>query len=206
MCHGQYHSYTALMPKLWSDTIEAHRRAVREAALDTTAALVARSGLRSVTMGRIAEQAGIGRATLYKYFPDVDAILRAWHERQLTDHLGHLEHVRDGTSDPRTRLDAVLAAYAHMSHHGRAAHDAELSAALHGDEQVARAERRLLDLIEALLAEAMEVGDVRNDVPAAELAAYCVHALGAAGTLRTRQAIERLVAVTLAGLRSRPSP
>ena len=193
------------MPKLWSDTIEAHRRAVREAALDATAALVAGSGLRSVTMGRIAEQTGIGRATLYKYFPDVDAILRAWHERQLTDHLGHLEQVRDGTSDPRTRLDAVLTAYAHISHHGRAAHDTELGSVLHEDEQVARAERRLLDMIEALLAEAMEAGDVRKDVPAAELAAYCVHALAAAGTMRSPQAIGRLVGVTVAGLRSRPS-
>jgi AcrR family transcriptional regulator len=48
----------------------------RKAILDTTAALVAEGGLLSVTMSRIAEEAGIGRATLYKYFPDVEAILR----------------------------------------------------------------------------------------------------------------------------------
>ena len=63
------------MPKLWNETIEAHRRAVHEAILNTTAALVAEHGLRSVTMSQIAEEAGIGRATLYKYFSDVDAIL-----------------------------------------------------------------------------------------------------------------------------------
>lgn len=34
-----------------------------------------------MTMSRIAEEIGIGRATLYKYFPDVEAILLAWHER-----------------------------------------------------------------------------------------------------------------------------
>ena len=75
------------MPKLWNETIDAHRRAVRDATLNTTAALVAEHGLLSVTMSQIAEQTGIGRATLYKYFPDVEAILFAWHERQVSGHL-----------------------------------------------------------------------------------------------------------------------
>ena len=65
------------MPKLWNVTIEAHRREVRDATLDTTVALVAEHGLRAVTMSQIAEETGIGRATLYKYFPNVEAILFA---------------------------------------------------------------------------------------------------------------------------------
>jgi len=73
----------SLVPKLWNETIEEHRREVREAILDTTVALVAEHGLLSVTMSQIAEETGIGRATLYKYFPDVEAILLAWHERQI---------------------------------------------------------------------------------------------------------------------------
>jgi AcrR family transcriptional regulator len=67
------------VPKLWNETIEEHRRAVRDAVLKTTAALVTEQGLRGVTMSRIAEDSGIGRATLYKYFPDVESILAAWH-------------------------------------------------------------------------------------------------------------------------------
>ena len=81
---GHYWDMLSTMPKLWNETIEAHRREVRDAILDTTAALVAEHGLRSVTMSQIAEKTGIGRATLYKYFPDVEAILPAWHERQIT--------------------------------------------------------------------------------------------------------------------------
>jgi len=65
------------VPKLWTVTIEEHRRAVRDATLDTTAALVAERGLASVPMSQIAAETGIGRATLYKYFPDVEAILAA---------------------------------------------------------------------------------------------------------------------------------
>jgi len=78
------------VPRLWNDTIETHRAAVREATLDTTAALVAEHGLRSVTMSQIAQETGIARATLYKYFSDVEAILLAWHERQITGHLEQL--------------------------------------------------------------------------------------------------------------------
>src|SRR5262245_17985636 len=86
-CLDREGSYTEGVPRLWNDTIDAHRRAVRDATIDTTAALVAKHGLRAVTMAQIAEETGIGRATLYKYFPDVESILLAWHERQIAAHL-----------------------------------------------------------------------------------------------------------------------
>ena len=50
------------MPRLWTETIEEHRRAVHDATLDTTAALAREHGLASVTMSQIAAAAGIGRA------------------------------------------------------------------------------------------------------------------------------------------------
>src|SRR5919106_1396870 len=71
------------VPKLWSKTIEDHRKDVREAIAGSTVALVAAHGLRSVTMAQIASETGIGRATLYKYFPDVESILHEWHDRQI---------------------------------------------------------------------------------------------------------------------------
>src|SRR5215204_726397 len=101
-----------IVPKLWTETIETHRREVREAILDTTAALVAEHGLLGVTMSQIAEETGIGRATLYKYFPDVEAILLAWHDRQITAHLAQLTEIRDQGGDAGERLEAVLEAYA----------------------------------------------------------------------------------------------
>src|SRR5256885_17124749 len=104
------------MPKLWNETIAAHRRAVRDAILDTTAALVAEHGLASVTMSQIAEQTGIGRATLYKYFPDVEAILVAWHERQIHAHLQQLASIGAGVADPRGPLEPALPAYAALQH------------------------------------------------------------------------------------------
>ncbi len=187
------------MPKLWDQTIDAHRRAVRDATLDTAAALVAEHGLRSVTMSRIAQETGIGRATLYKHFPDAEAILAAWHERKVRGHLQQLGAVRDRGGDPAQRLQAMLETYALIQHEH---HDSELGLLLHRGEHVARAQRHLLDLIAGLLAEGAACGELRDDVAPDELASYCLHALGAAGSLPSKAAVRRLVTVTLAGLRA----
>jgi len=194
-------TYTERVPKLWNETIEEHRHAVREATLDTTAALVAEHGLRSVTMSRIAEETGIGRATLYKYFPDVDAVLLAWHEREVGDHLAQLATVRDEAGDAGERLEAVLETYALIRHGSHRHHDTELMTFLHRDDHVARAQQHLGDLIRDLLTDAAKTGIVRNDVAPDELASYCLHALTAAASLPSKAAVHRLVRLILAGLR-----
>jgi AcrR family transcriptional regulator len=189
------------VPKLWTETIETHRREVRDAILDTAAALVAKHGLLGVTMSQIAEETGIGRATLYKYFPDVESILRAWHHRQISGHVARLAEVRDQAGGPRQRLEAVLEAYALLSRHSPGHHEADFAALVHRDEQVARAQHQVHAMIRNLLTEAGKNGDVRGDVSPDELASYCVHALAGAGTQRSKAAVRRLVSVTLAGLR-----
>ena len=189
------------MPKLWNETIEEHRREVREAILATTVALVAEHGLLSVRMSQIAEETGIGRATLYKYFPDVEAILLAWHEHQINGHLEYLAKVRDRAGKAGERLEAVLEAYALISHDSRGHHDTELAALMHRGGQVARAERQLRRMIRELMTEGQKTGDVRADVTPDELVGYCLHALTAASSLPSKAAVRRLVKVTLAGLR-----
>ena len=191
------------MPKLWKETIESHRREVHDAILDTTAELAAEHGLLSVTMSQIAERTGIGRATLYKYFPDVQMILHAWHERQIAAHLDQLAEARDQAGTPGQRLDAMLATYARIQHErARRHHNAELGAFLHQDTRIAEPRRQLHDLVRTTLAEAVAAGHIRDDIPPGELVTYCLHALDAAAELRSKAAINRLVAVTLAGLRA----
>ncbi|MEV0197130.1 TetR/AcrR family transcriptional regulator [Nonomuraea sp. NPDC050691] len=188
------------MPRLWNETIEAHRRDVRDAILNHTSALVVEHGLRSVTMSQIAEKTGIGRATLYKYFPDVEAILLARHERQIAAHLEHLAGVRDRAGDAEARLRAVLEAYALITHRSRGHGDNSLVAFLHRDERVARAQRQLHDMIRDLVAEGAGSGAFRDDVAPEELATYCLHAVSAAGELPSADATRRLVTVILTGL------
>lgn len=186
------------MPKLWHDTISAHRDAVRSATLDTAADLVARHGLRAVTMSQIAEETGIGRATLYKYFPDIEAILVAWHERQIGGHLARLAEIRDRAGTPWQRLVVVLEAYAGFQHEHHGSHVATLE---HGADHVARVREHLVTFVGDLVREGAAAGEVRADVAPGELARYCLAALDAAADLASKAAVQRLIEVTTSGLR-----
>lgn len=193
------------MPKLWSDTIEAHRRTVDDAILEAAWSLVVERGLLAVTMSAIAEKTGIGRATLYKHFPDVETILRAHHQRHVTAHLAQLTALRDQVGDPGDRLRSVLEAYALTCHHRQSHGTDELSALVHRGEQVAHAQEGLLRLLEEVLADAATAGHLRRDMAPNELAQYCLHALSAAGSLPSEAAAQRLVHVVFAGLAPQPT-
>jgi AcrR family transcriptional regulator len=181
--------------------VETHRHEVREAILDATGSLVQSRGLLAVTMSDIAEATGIGRATLYKYFPDVETILSAWHQRHVEAHLAELRRIQQRTADPVARLQAVLRRYADICRKRRRYGDDELAAVLHRSAEVRKLQRQLLDLISGLTGDAAEAGAVRQDVPAEELANYCVHALAAAGNSSTT-AIDRLLEVVWTGITS----
>lgn len=172
--------------------------------MDTAAALVAERGLRSVTMSQIAEETGIGRATLYKYFADVESILHEWHERQINSHLKQLADARDRAADARGRLESVLAAYAVTSHESRQHHDTELAALMHREGHVAEAEQQLRRMMRDLIVDAQKSGDVRDDISPDELVSYCLYALTAASSLPSKAAVRRLVSLTVSGLRSHP--
>src|SRR5262245_7456970 len=108
--------------------------------MDTTAALVAEHGLTGVTMAQIAQATGIGGATLYKYCPDVEALMLAWHERQVTGHLHELAAVRDRAGDTGQALRAVLLTYALIQHEH---HGHDLAALLHRGAHMVHAREHL---------------------------------------------------------------
>ena len=221
--------YDARVPKLWDSTVEQHRHTVHAAILDATAALIAEHGL-AVNMSQIAAHVGIGRATLYKYFPDVgsilaawhvrfhlwvyrvrpdvQAIVAAWHERQVTAHLDQLTGVAAEDRDPGERLRAVLAVYLQLSstgmHAGHDGHDrgpaAQVAMALHRASHMPAAHQRLHELVTSVVAGAADAGVARTDVPPAELATFCLHALAAASSLSSPDGRERLLEVTWTGL------
>jgi AcrR family transcriptional regulator len=191
------------VPKLWRDTIGEHREQVRDSILDAAEQLAVTHGPLSLTMSQVAETSGIGRATLYKYFPDIEAVLQAWHERHVQSHLQRMSRIAEGRGDAYERLEGVLAEYAvalQRSRHG------DLGAALHRHHGKDDAQRLLTDLLERLIAEAARDHRVRGDVPARELAVYCVHALAASRHARGPSSVRRLVDVTLAGLAGPAAP
>jgi AcrR family transcriptional regulator len=185
------------MPRLWSDSIASHRREVTDAVLDAAGRLVAERGPAAVTMAQIAADAGIGRATLYKYFPSIDAVLAAWHRREVAGHLAALRTVRDRHAGKPDALEALLAAYGRIVRESRPTR----APVLHADEHVARARAHLLDVVAETLEEGAAAGLVREDVAARELAAFCLHAMDAASELPSAAAVTRVLRVTLDAVR-----
>ena len=191
------------MPKLWNETIAAHRETVREAILDTTWRLVGEHGLAGVTMSQVAEQVGISRATLYKYFPDAEAIVLAWHDRQVGEHLRQLAAISEQhAADPAGRLRAVLTGYAFMSRY-RGGHPGDLASFLHRGTRLDAPQQQLLALVTEVLADAASAGVVRDDMAAEQLASYALHALAAAADLPDEAAVHGLVDLVVDGLRAR---
>jgi AcrR family transcriptional regulator len=190
------------VPTRWDETVDGHRRAVQDAVLDAAWSLVEERGLLAVTMSDIAERAGIGRATLYRHFADVPAVLQQWHARQVAEHLAELSEVA-GTGPAEGRLEAVLLTWARIARQ-RGRRDVDLVAALHPEPDGAHREpahHRLQALVAGLVAEGAAGGHVRGDVPADELAAWCLGALTAAAQSSSDAAVRRLVSVTVDGLR-----
>jgi len=193
--------YALGVPKLWTATIDEHREKVRDAILDAAATLINEQGLLSLTMSQIAERAEIGRATLYKYFPDAESILLAWHEQQVGGHLSQLAQLAEKPGAPLDRLHAVLAAYADIARDSHGHNDASIASFLHKGDHISRAEHALKHLVSDLIALAVEDGTVRSDMDPNELTNYCLHALNAAAG-QSHAAARRLVDVTLVGLRT----
>jgi hypothetical protein len=128
----------------------------------------------------------------------VEAILVAWHERQIAGHLAQLADVRDRAEHAGARLKAVLEAYALIVHEH---HGSDLAALLHRGAHVARAQQQLRDFLRDQLQEGAASDQVRDDVAPEELASYCLHAVAAARHLPSKAAVRRLVGVVLAGLK-----
>ena len=193
------------MPRIWAETIDGHRRQVNDAILDATAELIAEQGALSVTMSAIAERAGIGRATLYKYFPDVQSILVAWHTRDFAEHVHRIKALSE--ADDVTLDDvAKFVCAQRRSHPHRKGRDilGTLAHTLAGGEGilVGTIEREILTVLTELLARLVDRQEVRDDQDPELLAKWLLHAAHAPGDLDDR-AVSQLVVDSLAPKPSR---
>lgn len=196
--HGVYardKAYLRGVPKLWKDTVEEHRRDVRAAILDAAWILATQRGVRGVTMALVAEHAGISRATLYKYFRGVDAILLAGHTEHVREHLATLENALSSAATPRDGLERLIDQYAEIAFH-RARHGTpDTSALVHTGDRHDQNTLAVERLFTRAAAAAQDAGEVRSDVTAKLLGAYCLHAAEAAATLPARGDVTRLASV-----------
>lgn len=110
----------------WSSTLDEHRSAQRDHILDAALDLLSERGVAGVTMSALAERAAVSRPTLYRYFPDIDAVLLAWVSREIDRSVAVLVERAVAVDDPVARLELLiseqLATFASQDHRLSAEH------------------------------------------------------------------------------------
>jgi AcrR family transcriptional regulator len=77
---------------------------IRRRILDAVVSLAASTGMRKLAMDEVARHAGVGRATLYKYFPGRDTLVAAVVESELETLLAEVQTVAGRYTEPEQRL------------------------------------------------------------------------------------------------------
>jgi AcrR family transcriptional regulator len=81
---------------------------VPEAILDATGRLLERYGYKKMTIDDIAQEAGIGKGTIYSYFPSKQEIALSWTERANGILINELNVIADGDDSPEDKLRNIL--------------------------------------------------------------------------------------------------
>jgi AcrR family transcriptional regulator len=71
------------VPKISAATLQEHRAETIDKLLDSWGDLVMEKGFDAVTLADVAAQVGLARTAIYNYFPDREALLFAWTDREV---------------------------------------------------------------------------------------------------------------------------
>lgn len=99
-----------MTPTVWEDSLTEHKRRQRAHILRVAADLIGEQGAANVAMSTLARRAGVARATLYNYFPDIERVLAAVVAEQAARFRTDLDHQLATAPDPARRLHRYLLA------------------------------------------------------------------------------------------------
>jgi AcrR family transcriptional regulator len=95
----------------WAEVLDEHRARQRRQIMTVALELVSERGLAGVSMSALAQRAGISRATLYHYFPDLEQVLLAWVGEEVDAFVAELARELSGLDDPVARLRRIIDAH-----------------------------------------------------------------------------------------------
>lgn len=99
-----------MAPTIWDESLTSHKQRQREHILRAAAQLVSERGAADIAMSVLARRAGVARATLYNYFPDVERVLSALVADQAARFRTELDRQLAEATDPSGRLHRYLLA------------------------------------------------------------------------------------------------
>jgi AcrR family transcriptional regulator len=204
------------MPQIWAESIEQHKRQTVARIIDATVGLVAGNGLSATSMSQVAERAGIGRATLYSYFPDVEHILLAWHEQEVDRYRESLSRELARQSDTpgalRIIITRLIEGFTGGHDHALDASRVELGAlSPEIKRQMAGASTKLATLLDEVLEQGIRTGQLRPDLNVELTTTLIMRTASAAreqlehGQGNAKQLADAALALLLGGIQTPPN-
>ena len=138
----------------------------RERILQAAAEVFADRGL-DATLHDVAERAEVGVGTVYRRFPDKEALIEALFEDKVNRLIEFAEQA-GAQPDPWKALIEFLEAIGEQQAKDRGLHEV-LHGSGYGQDRVAAARNRMMPLITHILGRAQEQGSARPDVVPADL-------------------------------------
>lgn len=153
----------------------------RDALLEAAAKRFGRYGPRKTTMEEVARSAGLSRATVYKHFPNKDALYRALLDRITDEFVAEVEACIGEGGGPRETLRRIVE-IAHRVYSrspvllGAVAEDDEMRIEAIATEAMRRHEARVISLLAKVLDAGVRAESIRPIDPKA--VAYLMFQLG----------------------------
>ncbi|MEU6315232.1 helix-turn-helix domain-containing protein [Streptomyces sp. NPDC047014] len=182
--------------------LRADARRNREKILTAAVRVFTTQGL-DVQMERIAKEAGVGSATLYRNFPTREALVEAVYRNELAQLCEAApallaRHTPDEALRAWSRLflDYVTAKYGMI--------DALRAIAATGGNPYGRSRELVQEAVTSLMDACAAAGTIRTDVPPADIVAALEGIALTSAAAEHRPRAERLLDLTLDGLAARP--
>jgi AcrR family transcriptional regulator len=172
----------------------------RQRILDAAEEIFAAEGV-AVPIDAVAERAGLGVGTLYRHFPNKEALLEAIVVDRISALVATAKEF-ELAEDPGQALFSFLEEFARQAAAKRDLFEALGSAGIDLKARCADLFEELMRSVDVLLSRSVAVRAVRDDVPANEIVGLIVgtcHAAGDSGV--TDAGLGRMVSVVLDGLR-----
>ncbi len=96
------------MPRIDAPTVAEHHAQRRAEILAAAGRLFAERGVVATDLKDVADEVGLSRTALYRYFPDRDRLFLAWADQLHVQVASALEQVLADHDDPHARLEAWI--------------------------------------------------------------------------------------------------
>jgi len=116
----------------------------------------------TATLQEVAAEAGVGRATLYRYFPNREALIIALADASLAETATIAEHLRQHSGCPRDYFEALLAA---LLEQGEKYHYLSTDSSALNDPRINAAYAEQLERMHELICQLQQEGVLDDQLP-----------------------------------------